>query len=155
MLICIDLSALYFAIRDLSITINYESFLRELRAKFGPHSEIHCFTIAAPKNVSQQKFLQKLGQLGVKLHVYPSNTPPVFTAEICTWAALSGKDSVVFVTNDWNLIRSYDMLKNAGKDLTLSFFSEKLQGPWTPKVLSGEVKFYDLSSNEVRAKIAE
>lgn len=155
MLICIDLSALYFAIRELSITINYESFLRELRKKFGEDASIHCFTIAASKNVSQQKFLQKLQQLGVELHVYPSNTPPVFTAEICTWAANSDAKSVVFVTNDWNMIRSFDMLESFGKELTLSFFSEKLQGPWIPRVMSGKTRFYDLSDSEVSSKIAE
>jgi len=155
MLICIDLSALYFAIRDLSITINYESFLSLLKAKFGENSEIHAFTIANAKNISQQKFLTKLSSLGVNLHVYPSTTPPNFTAEISAFTALSEVENVVIVSNDWGLIRPFDILRDSGKDLTLSFFSEKLMGGWTPKVVSGSVKFYDLSAEEVRSKISE
>ncbi len=155
MLICIDLSALYFAIRDMGVTINYERFLNELRKTFGDNSEIHCFTIANSKNVSQQKFLAKLGQLGVKLHVYPSNTPPNFTAEIATWCALSGKDRAVIVSNDQSLIRPFEMLKVAGKTMVLSFFSEKIQGAWMPLVFSREVEFFDLSSPEVKNKISE
>ena len=155
MLICIDLSALYFAIRDMGVTINYERFLNELRKTFGASSEIHCFTIANSKNVSQQKFLTKLGQLGVKLHVYPSNTPPNFTAEISTWCALSDKEEVVIVSNDQGLMRPFDILRLAGKKLTLSFFSEKIQGGWMPVVFSREVEFFDLSSPEVKARISE
>lgn len=155
MLICIDLSALYFAIRDLSITINYEKLVTELKSKFGSDSEIHCFTIANDKNVSQQKFLGRLRQLGVELHVYPSTTPPNFTSEICSWVALSGSEAAVVISNDNGLIRPFDMLKSSGKSLTLSFFSEKLQGQWNPMILSGEVDFYDLSASEVKSKISE
>ena len=155
MLICIDLSALYFAIRDLSITINYEKLVSELKSTFDEKAEIHCFTIANEKNVSQQKFLARLEQLGVELHVYPSNTPPNFTTEICTWVAISGKDEAIILSNDSGLIRTFDMLKNVGKKITLSFFSEKLQGPWTPRVLSGEIEFFDLSAPEIKSKISE
>ena len=155
MLICIDLSALYFAIRDLGITINYESFLSLLKDEFGDSSEIHAFTIANAKNVSQQKFLTKLSTLGVNLHVYPSTTPPNFTAEIATFTALHKATDVVIVSNDWGLIRPFDILRTSGRSLTLSFFSEKLMGGWTPKVVSGSVKFFDLSADEVKTKISE
>tara|TARA_Y100000114_G_scaffold157313_1_gene189582 strand:+ start:3839 stop:4306 length:468 start_codon:yes stop_codon:yes gene_type:complete len=155
MLICIDLSALYFAIRDLSITINYESLLTLLKERFGSSCEIHAFTIANSKNVSQQKFLDKLKSLGVILHVYPSTTPPNFTSEICTFTALSSSKEVVIVSNDWGLIRPFDILRDSGRDLTLSFFSEKLMGGWAPRVVSNSVKFFDLSSDEVKHKISE
>lgn len=155
MLICIDLSAMYFAIRDLSITINYEKFLKELRGIFGEDASIECFTIAKSTNVSQQKFLTKLETLGVTLHVYPPNTAPNFSNEICAWVGMSDKKDVLVISNDVGLIRPFQMFKQAGKNLTLSFFSEKLQGSWTPKILSGEVSFFDLSSEAVKDKIAE
>lgn len=155
MLICIDLSAMYFAIRDLSITINYEKFLNELRSMFGQEASIQCFTIAKSTNVSQQKFLTKLQTLGVDLHVYPPNTAPNFSNEICAWVGMSDKKDVLIISNDTGLIRPFDIFTNAGKNLTLSFFSEKLQGSWTPKILSGEVKFFDLSSETVKDKIAD
>ena len=97
MLICIDLSAMYFAIRDLSITINYEKFLSELRSQFGKDAQIECFTIAKSTNVSQQKFLDKLKSLGVNLHVYPSSTPANFSNEICAWVGMSGAEDVLII----------------------------------------------------------
>ena len=155
MLICIDLSALYFSIRDMGVTINYDRFLNELRNNFGKNAEIHAFTIANSKNVSQQKFLSKLGQLGVKLHVYPSNQPSNFSAEICTWAALSGKKHVVIVSNDASLIRPFQMLKVSGIHTSLSFFSERIQGEWMPLIFSREVEFLDLSAPEIKESISE
>ena len=155
MLICIDLSAMYFAIRDLNITINYEKFLTELRSRFGEDAAIECFTIAKSTNVSQQKFLQKLETLGVNLHVYPSNTSPNFSNEICSWVGISKASDVLIISNDTGLIRPFQMFKQSGRNLTLSFFSEKLQGFWTPRILSGEVQFSDLSSDSIREKIAD
>lgn len=155
MLICIDLSAMYFAIRDLSITINYEKFLGELRDLFGKDASIQCFTIAKSTNVSQQKFLKKLESLGVNLHVYPPNTTPNFSNEICAWVGMSDKSDVLIISNDTGLIRPFEIFKASGKNLTLSFFSEKLQGSWTPKILSGDVKFFDLSSDLMKDKIAD
>ena len=155
MLICIDLSAMYFAIRDLNITVNYEKFLTELRGQFGSDAQIDCFTIAKSTNTSQQKFLQKLESLGVNLFVYSSKTPPNFSNEICARVGMSDQENVLIISNDTGLIRPFSMFKDAGKSVTLSFFSEKLQGAWTPKILSGSIEFFDLSSEAVRDKISD
>tara|TARA_B100000886_G_scaffold305501_1_gene237269 strand:- start:157 stop:624 length:468 start_codon:yes stop_codon:yes gene_type:complete len=155
MLICIDLSALYFAIRDLSVTINYELLLKQLRKDFGDSCSVHAFTIANSKNVSQSKFLAKLQQLGVNLHVYPQTQNPNFTAEICTWLALSPVKSAIVISNDQAFIRPFEILEGAGKDLTLSFFSEKLHGQWISRVIANSVKFYDLSADGIKESISE
>ena len=163
MLVCIDLSALYFTIRKLGITVNYEKLTSWLKSEcseklYGDNSseavELHAFTVADPKNTSQTKFLDRLASLGFQMHVYSFTTKPCFSIEMAVTAALSDKEKQVFMTNDDALMRSFGLLKGAGKDPALCFFSEALHGNWTPKILSREVKFTDLSDPTVRSKVS-
>jgi hypothetical protein len=165
MLVGIDLSALYFAIRDLNITINYDRLINWLKGEAFKHLcsaeamateviDIHAFTIADSKNQSQSKFLERLTSLGVSLHVYSFNTKPNFSVELGVLTALSEHEKVILLTNDEALMRSFSILEESGKDISLCFFSEKLHGAWTPKVLSGEIKFLDLSNPKTKAAIS-
>jgi hypothetical protein len=156
MLVCVDLSSLYFAIREINITVNYESLIEWLRSQSDSEDavEIHAFSIADPKNQSQTKFLKRLEGLGVTLHIYDFNTKPNFSVELGVWAALSDHEKVMIISNDSALLRAFSILEKGGKKMSLSFFSEKLNGNWTPKILSGEISFLDLSSPETRAKIS-
>tara|TARA_B100000131_G_scaffold221323_1_gene212836 strand:- start:25027 stop:25533 length:507 start_codon:yes stop_codon:yes gene_type:complete len=167
MLVCIDLSSLYFAIRGLNITVNYEKLVGWLKTTAfselfesgdNPSTsivDIQAFTIADPKNQSQSKFLTRLGELGVGLNVYDFNTKPNFSVELGVVAAMSSHEKIVIMSNDSALLRSFDLLKDrGGKDVALCFFSEKLDGSWTPKILSNEVKFLDLSNPKTRSAIS-
>ncbi len=163
MLVCIDLSALYFTIRKLGITVNYEKLTSWINDHceeklFGVNSgekvELHAFTVADPKNTSQTKFLERLKALGYNLHVYSFTTKPCFSIEMAVTAALSEKNRTVFMTNDDALMRSFGLLAEAGKNPALCFFSEALHGNWTPKILSREVRFTDLSDPAVKAKVS-
>lgn len=163
MLVCIDLSALYFTIRKLGITVNYEKLTSWVKTQcearlFGEASEeeieLHAFTVADAKNTSQTKFLDRLKALGYDLHVYSFTTKPCFSIEMAVTAALSPKKRVVFMTNDDALMRSFGLLSGAGKEPGLCFFSEALHGNWTPKILSREVQFTDLSDPVVKAVVS-
>lgn len=163
MLVCIDLSALYFTIRKLGITVNYEKLTAWIKGQcedqlFGEGSpeeiELHAYTVADPKNTSQTKFLDRLSTLGYSLHVYSFTTKPCFSIEMAVTAALSSKKRVVFMTNDDALMRSFGLLTESGKEPGLCFFSEALHGSWTPKILSREVRFTDLSDPAVKAQVS-
>lgn len=163
MLVCIDLSALYFTIRKLGITVNYEKLTAWIKSQceerlFGEGSEgtieLHAFTVADAKNTSQTKFLERLKALGYELHVYSFTTKPCFSIEMAVSAALSDKKRVVFMTNDDALMRSFGLLESSGKEPALCFFSEALHGNWTPKILSREVRFTDLSDPAVKSKVS-
>ena len=162
MLVCIDLSALYFTIRKLGITVNYEKLTAWLTSECekslygsasGEDIELHAFTVADPKNTSQTKFLDRLRSLGYSLNVYNFTTKPCFSIEMAVSAALSEKKRVVFMTNDDALMRSFGLLANSEKEPSLCFFSEALHGNWTPKILSREILFTDLSASSVKSTI--
>jgi uncharacterized LabA/DUF88 family protein len=153
MLIVIDLSSLYFSIRDLNITLNYEKLITYFKDQFGEETELHAFTVADSQNTSQTRFLEKLKGLGVELHIYGFDTPSKFSTEIMTWGALSDKEEVVLVSGDGDLIRSFELMKGAGRSMSLCFFSEKLAPSWNPRVIAGDVKFIDLSNPEIRKVI--
>lgn len=154
-MICIDLSRLYFAIRDLNVTINYEKLLKVLvETCKGDNVGVEAFTKADPKNVNQSKFLKRLEGLGFKLHVYDvGSSTDSFSAEIATVAALSGEKDITILSNDQALMGVFKLLEGADKNVTLCFFSEKLEKGWTPKILCGDVQFLDLSNPEVRKSI--
>ena len=154
-MICIDLSRLYFAIRDLNVTINYEKLLKVLLETCeGETNVVEAFTKADPKNVNQSKFLKRLEGLGFKLHVYDvGNSTDSFSAEIATIAALSGDKDITILSNDQALMGVFKLLEEHDKNVTLCFFSEKLEKGWTPKILCGDVQFLDLSNPEVRKSI--
>ena len=164
MLVCVDLSSLYFTIRKLGITVNYDKLANWLsseagNALFGEDEsrgavELHAFTVADSKNTSQTKFLDKLASLGFNMHVYNFTTKPNFSVEMAVLAALSEKKEVLFLTNDEALLRPFDILEEAGKSPALCFFSEALHGSWTPLILSREVRFSDLSAPSVRSVIS-
>ena len=116
MLICIDLSKVYFALRDLGITIDYEELLKVIKEKVdtgGNDVQLEGFTVADSRNVGQARFLGKLTEMGIKLHVYPHDSgPPNFSSEISTTAALSEHEEIVFVSNDSTLIRVFGILRD-------------------------------------------
>jgi len=154
-MICMDLSRLYFAIRDLNITINYEKLINVLIENRDTKKEtIEAFTKADPKNKNQSKFLERLEKLGITLRTYDVSTPTnSFSTEIATVAALSGDKSITILSNDRSLIRVFDILKEKGVNPTLCFFSEKLDKEWTPKILCGDTEFMDLSNPSIRETI--
>jgi len=156
MLVCVDLSSLYFAIREINITVNYENLITWIKSQATGDDvvEIHAFSIADPKNQSQTKFLKRLEGLGVTLHIYDFNTKPNFSVELGVWAAMSKQEDVMIISNDSSLLRAFSILEEGGKKMSLSFFSEKLNGSWTPKILSGEIKFLDLSAPDTKAQIS-
>jgi len=152
-MICIDLSRLYFAIRDLNVTINYEKLLTVLKEKTNSET-VEAFTKADPKNVNQSKFLKRLEDLGYNLHVYDVTTQAdAFTAEISAMAALSEDKEITILSNDQALLGVFRLLEERGRSMTLCFFSEKLEKQWTPKVLCGDIKFIDLSNPDIRKDI--
>tara|TARA_B000000460_G_scaffold242477_1_gene210220 strand:- start:2769 stop:3242 length:474 start_codon:yes stop_codon:yes gene_type:complete len=153
-----DLSRLYFAIRDLNVTINYEKLINVLLKSCegeNPSGEIlEAFTKADPKNKNQSKFLERLEKLGINLRVYDASIPVnSFSTEMATIAALSRDKSVTILSNDRSLIRVFDILEEKGISPTLCFFSEKLDKEWTPKILCGDTKFMDLSNPTIRKTI--
>lgn len=153
-MVLVDLSRLYFAVRDLKITIAYEKLFSTLREGRGsPDDEVVALTVADKKNVSQQKFIERIQALGVKVYVYGCETPPNFSTEIAALAALSKETAIVVISNDQMLLRVFGILEEAGKAMTLCFFSEKLDGAWTPKIINKEISFIDLSNPEVKAEI--
>lgn len=153
MLICIDLSRLYFAVRSLNIAIDYEALLNLLEERAVGDIDIVGFTIADPGNTNQAKFIQKLEDLDVEVKVYPADTTPSFTPEISAEAARYEMDDVIVVSNDAGLIRVFDLLKEDGKRPTLCFFSDRLDPAWNPRIISGEVPFIDLSDPSIRKVI--
>lgn len=153
-MILIDLSRLYFAIRDLNVTINYEKLLSVLMEQSGSKT-VEAFTKADPKNINQSKFLKRLESLGYNLHIYDvSTTSDAFTAEISALASLSEDKDITILSNDFSLCGVFKILEERGRNVTLCFFSERLEKGWTPKVLCGDVKFIDLSNPEIKKSIA-
>ena len=159
-MICMDLSRLYFAIRDLSVTINYEKLINILLENNNTSTGatscecIEAFTKADPKNKNQSKFLERLEGLGVKLHTYDAGTSAnSFSTEMATVASLSKDKSILILSNDKSLIRVFDLLKENGREPTLCFFSEKLDKEWTPKILCGDTQFIDLSNPSIKKSI--
>ena len=158
MLICIDLSKTYFALKELGITINYDELLAVLKEKVNASGdkevELEGFTVADYRNIGQRRFLSKIQEMGVKLHTWPHDSgPPNFSAEIAACAALSDHKEIVFVSNDSSLIRVFEILREKGKRPSLSFFSERLEGKWAPTIIKGEVDFVDLSAKDVMSRI--
>ena len=156
MLACMDLSKLYFAVRKLNVTVNYEELIKLLYEKgetLGEDVHIKGFTVSDERNPGQKKFLSRLSELGLDLHVYPYDTTPDFSAEIATIAALSEEDNVVVVSNSSCLIRVFDLLKENGKSPTLCFFSEEVEGNWTPTLLRGGRDFVDLSDPPTKRRV--
>ncbi len=154
-MICMDLSRLYFAIRDLNVTINYEKLLNVLLETCkGENTAIEAFTKADPKNVNQGKFLARLEKLGFKLHIYDvATSTDSFSAEIATIASLSGDKDITILSNDQSLMRVFNLLEENDRNVTLCFFSEKLDKGWTPKILCGDIQFIDLSNPDTRKAI--
>lgn len=152
-LICIDLSRLYFAVRALGVTVNYEALLDALESTGTGDVDIVGFTIADPGNLKQAKFIQRLEELGVEMKVYPVDSPPSFTPEIATVAAQYDGDDILIVSGDAHLMRVFQLLREDGKSPRLCFFSDKLDPSWTPRIFSGEVNFFDLSDPTVRRAI--
>lgn len=153
MLICIDLSRLYFAIRSLNIAIDYEALLDLLEERSSGDVDIVGFTIADPGNAKQAKFLERLNDMDVNVKVYPADSSPSFTPEISAEAARYDMDDVLVVSNDAGLIRVFDLLKEDGKRPSLCFFSDRLDPAWNPLIISGEVPFIDLSDPAIRKVI--
>ena len=152
-MICIDLSRLYFAIRELNVTVNYEKLITVLLGE-NKAQKIEAFTKADPKNANQSKFLKRLEDLGFNLHVYDvAKQSGSFSAEISALAALAKGEKVTILSNDQALLGVFSLLKERGVDLPLCFFSEKLEKGWTPKILCGDVEFIDLSNPEIRKSI--
>lgn len=154
MLICIDLSRLYFAVRSLGVSIDYEALLDMLEERAEGDVDVIGFTIADPGNTNQAKFIQKLEELGMEVKVYPTDTAPSFTPEIAAEAARYDMDDVTVVSNDSGLIRVFDLLKEDGKRPSLCFFSDRLDSAWNPRIISGEVPFVDLSDPSIRKIIS-
>lgn len=153
MLICIDLSRLYFAIRSLNISIDYEALLDLLEERSSGDVDIVGFTIADPGNAKQAKFLERLNEMDVNVKVYPADSSPSFTPEISAEIARYEMDDVMVVSNDASLIRVFDLIKEDGKRPSLCFFSDRLDPAWNPLIISGEVPFIDLSDPGVRKAI--
>ncbi len=152
-MICIDLSRLYFAIRDLNVTINYEKLLNVLLGE-NKDQKVEAFTKADPKNTNQNKFLKRLEDLGYTLHTYDASAKTdAFSAEISAIAALSKDTDITILSNDQDLLGVFKLLEDSGRNVTLCFFSEKLEKGWTPKILCGDIKFIDLSNPDVRKSI--
>jgi len=158
MLVCIDLSKLYFSLRSLGVTINYGALLDFLRdqADEGEEVRFEAFTTKDAKNSGQQRFLAALDDLGVNLHTYnyTAVSNANFSTEMVAEASLSEEKTVIMVSNDGALMRVFGLLKDRGKDPALCFFSERLESSWTPQILRGDVKFIDLSDPDVQQIIA-
>ena len=136
----------------MNTSVDYEKLFELFREKH-KNIRIEGFTIADKKNINQNKFLVKLMELGVSLHIYDCDTQPSFTAEISTAVALSEEKEVMVVSNDPSLIRVFDMLEAKGKNPSLCFFSEKLEGSWMPTIIRGGANFFDLSNPKVKQRI--
>jgi hypothetical protein len=154
MLICIDLSRLYFAVRSLNVSIDYEALLDLLEQRASGDVDVVGFTIADPGNAKQAKFIERLNDMDVEVKCYPADSNPSFTPEIAAEAARYDMDDVLVVSNDQNLIRVFDLLKEGGKRPQLCFFSDRLDSAWNPLIISGEVPFVDLSDPAVRRVIS-
>ena len=153
MLIAVDLSRLYFAVRDLKLRLDYEKLFNLLIGDT-PKEEttIHAFTVANTENKKQRKFLARLSELGVEVHIHDLKTRPSFSEELsalCLEQVAARKGPALLVSNDRSLIRVFDMFKEQyGPLMTLCFFSEKLEGRWASTILRDKTKFIDLSDPE-------
>lgn len=153
MLVCIDLSRLYFAIRSLGVAVDYEALLNVLEERASDEVEIVGYTTADPGNVKQAKFLERLAEMDVNVRIYPADSQPSFTAEIATEAALHEMKDVLIVSNDSEFLRVFELLREGGKRPELCFFSDRLDAAWNPHVISGSVPFTDLSDPKIRKAI--
>jgi hypothetical protein len=151
MLIAIDLSRVYFAVRDLKLRLDYEK-LFDLLVGDTPKEEvtIYAFTVANPDNKKQRKFLERLRELGVHVVTYSFKTRPSFSEELSAIAGecLSHGETVTLVSNDRALMRVFDLLDAYAPRMTLCFFSDKLEAGWAQKILKEKTNFTDLSSKE-------
>lgn len=153
MLVCIDLSRLYFAIRSLGVAVDYEALLNVFEEKATDEVEFVGFTTADPGNAKQAKFIERLNEMYVDVKVYPADSSPSFTAEIATEAALHGTKDVLIVSNDAEFLRVFDLLREGGKNPELCFFSDRLDAAWNPHIISGSIPFTDLSDPKIRKAI--
>ena len=155
MLVCIDLSRLYFILKKVRCSLDYSKFVNFLRSLSGdPNVQIVGFTIADKSNKRQTSFLRRLEGMGIKLHVYPTDTRPSFTMEMVAIAGLSPKQNVVFVTDDVALISVFEILQARGKNCGLAFFSTELSGRWIPHFLQGTYSLFDLGEEKTLAEIS-
>jgi len=152
MLICLDLSRLYFALRDLRVQVDYAELLNLLRQQATGDVDILGFTVADRSNERQMYFLNNLTRMGVDVKIWDAASPPSFTAEIATYAGMYVGDHILVVSGDAGLIRVFDILKEDDHRVQLSFFSEKLDPAWVPLILSGKVDFIDLSVSFSRTR---
>jgi hypothetical protein len=153
MLICIDLSRLYFAVRSLNILLDYEALLDVLEERFSDEVEIIGFTTADPGNTKQAKFIERLTEMDVLVKVYPADSQPSFTAEIAVEVARHDMMDVLVVSNDAGFLRVFDLLREGGKRPGLCFFSDRLDVAWNPAIISGAIPFTDLSDPMIRKSI--
>jgi len=150
-MVLIDLSRLYFAVRDLRLSLNYARLLHEITENM--EEPVIAFTVSSAKNTQQVKFLNKLRGYGVDLIECEFNTPSNFSIEIIAAAAIAEDQFITVVSNDGALVRPFNILRAHGKCMKLCFFSERLDGVWMPLILNGNIPLIDLSEKELKARI--
>ena len=151
LIIIMDLSQLYFAIRNMGQTVNYRKMIEEILR--GREARKVAFTVFDPANEKQASFLDRLRKWGVDVRTFPSNTPSNFTPEMSVIAGSSPESEIILVTGDDKMIRPFRLLEASGKKVELVFFSERLSGGWNPLILSGQVNFFDLSNPDVKKRL--
>lgn len=156
-LICLDLSRLYFAARSLSVVLNYEALLDHLESLVDDEDVVDVvgFTVADPGNAKQTKFLERLRGLDVDVRSYPVGSAPSFTPEIVAEVARYPGRRVIVVSNDDAFLRAHELLQVEGKQVQMSFFSDRISSEWNPRLLRGDISFIDLSDPEVRKFITQ
>jgi len=158
MLVLVDLTKLYFAVRDLRLHIDYGSLIEFIKDEYQDLNEedikFEAFTLYDPKNVGQIKFLENLESLGVAINKHKFGKKLNFSIDIAAKACANGHKHILVISNDQELTRLFSILKALKKEPALCFFSERLGGPWNPEILNGDVEFIDLSHPEVKNTIA-
>ena len=166
MVIVLDLTRLYFALRSLNRAIDYSELLMILREhvrSLHPRGnsyvagsvQIIAFTMEGRKNLAQAKFLGNLEAQGVRIYreEFEASNRDVsdgYSIEIAAMLGASLLDSrvprlAVVVSDCPRLIWPISLLKERGVKVTVAFFAEALAGKWIPRILSKEVDFLDLS----------
>jgi len=153
-----DLTKLYFAVKDLRLRVDYKSLIEFVKEEYPEVDEedikFEAYTLYNPQNNGQVKFIERLEAMGVSVTKNTFDKSANFSIDIAARAASNRDKQILVISNDPDLARLFSILRGTEKEPTLCFFSERLGNTFYPDILSGDVDFIDLSHPEVKNIIA-
>ena len=157
MLVLIDLTKLYFAVKDLRVHVDYKSLVNFVKEEYEEVDEedirFEAYTMYNGNNVGQVKFIENLESLGMKVVRQPFGKNANFSIDIAARAMEEESKEILVISNDPDLSRLFPILRRGDKQPTLCFFSERLGEGFYPEIIAGDVEFIDLSHPEIKHQI--